>query len=896
MLSEKELNDFYINYTKLKENIEFLNNPQFPYLDQIINRQCQVASNDSWEDWKSKIPNEFFTYFFGNDKFNFDENYKYRYSIPFLHLKNIEWAKAIISKQYFLSKIEDFKYKNKPYISELADNLYFLLKNAEYTDIKQDLVEKCKSKVLEHLHVIKEIDVLKKSSDFVLPNLSCKFNDLVLNKNFYADFFTTNNSTGILIDDVSFDIQTKYTTILYSDSKVIQNKIKKLWEQVLSKNIEAQLNNIKFSSLQKIINLNHENFEIENYFSSPADFFKTPSSKLKELYNFNDDEINQINYLYKSIKRKAFPNFSNKYLTNDQLELLRLIYKYKTFKKVGNEKLDALKEKIENLSKQYNILISIAKNRYYANFFNDIQFSNWIAKEMKIYEDYIPIAKLWNQLFNFENIPDDKLTKDFHSNSSDYFSVIDEVVGFNYSSDTLPDYLIEEVLKQKLITNGLKISALRKYQSFAAKYILKYKKVLLGDEMGLGKTVEALATINHLYHFNKRYFVVFMPLSVLYNWKSEIENKTEIPYYIFRGINRTRNFYKWKDNGGILILNYEQSNFLKNLIDKEQINIDMVVVDEAHSIKNPEAQRTQNISHVLKVAPYILLMTGTPLENKISEMTFLISLLNPKKADEISTYSEISAAVYKELIATVYLRRKRDDVLAELPEKITIPVYTDFTDYQRTLYKKELLTNNCNIMKLRRIAFEGDQSEKIDQIKEICRDAKENNEKVLIFSFFKYDVIFKLQKLLNGVASKPITGDLSANERLEVINTFSESKDEYVLLAQITAGGIGLNIQAASRIIICEPQYKPSIQNQAISRAYRMGQTRKVTVYQLLTKDSIDESLMEIIYQKEYTFDKFADKSEAALRFEKYTNDKQISNKKLDEMLLSREKARVLNG
>ncbi len=118
--------------------------------------------------------------------------------------------------------------------------------------------------------------------------------------------------------------------------------------------------------------------------------------------------------------------------------------------------------------------------------------------------------------------------------------------------------------------------------------------------------------------------------------------------------------------------------------------------------------------------------------------------------------------------------------------------------------------------------------------------------------------------MLRDKCTDPINGSVPPSKRQAIIDDFEKSKSKTVLLAQIQSGGTGLNIQAASVVIICEPQFKPSIENQAISRAYRMGQTRNVLVYRLLCENSVDEKITVMLEEKQQVFDAFADKSEAA--------------------------------
>lgn len=145
---------------------------------------------------------------------------------------------------------------------------------------------------------------------------------------------------------------------------------------------------------------------------------------------------------------------------------------------------------------------------------------------------------------------------------------------------------------------------------------------------------------------------------------------------------------------------------------------------------------------------------------------------------------------------------------------------------------------------------------------ELVRDAEEEGRKVLVFSFF-LDTIQKVKDLLGRQCLNPINGSITPQRRQEIIDEFDKAPAGTVLAAQIQSGGTGLNIQSASVVIICEPQLKPSIENQAISRVYRMGQVRNVIIYRLLCENTIDEKIVSLLAQKQEIFDAFADKSEA---------------------------------
>ena len=167
---------------------------------------------------------------------------------------------------------------------------------------------------------------------------------------------------------------------------------------------------------------------------------------------------------------------------------------------------------------------------------------------------------------------------------------------------------------------------------------------------------------------------------------------------------------------------------------------------------------------------------------------------------------------------------------------------------------------------VRRVSWNVDdlsQSCKATRMKEIIEEAESEGRKIIVFSFF-LDTMRKIREFLGDRCMSPINGSIPPQRRQEIIDEFDKAPAGAVLLAQIQSGGTGLNIQSASVVIICEPQLKPSIENQAISRAYRMGQARNVLVYRLLCENTIDERIMDMLAEKQAIFNAFADKSVSA--------------------------------
>lgn len=454
---------------------------------------------------------------------------------------------------------------------------------------------------------------------------------------------------------------------------------------------------------------------------------------------------------------------------------------------------------------------------------------------------------------------------DFTRDSISYINLLESVepdrVGGGEEIYGLPEELAQSVEEVELDLTGLNCT-LRRYQEWGVKYAVARRRILLGDEMGLGKTVQAIAVMVHLRNKGATHFAVVCPASVLTNWCREIAKHSDLGVIKVHGSGKEAALQQWLMQGGVAVTTYETTAVFDF---EDSFRLTMLTVDEAHYIKNPSAQRTGNVKRLCAHAERLLFMTGTALENRVGEMATLINILNPQVAAEIQPMLSISSAPrFREAVAPVYYRRKREDVLTELPELVESCEWCNLLPEEKKIYQEAIAEQN--FMAARRVSWNVDDlehSSKARRLLEIVEDAREQERKVLIFSFF-LDTVAKIAALLGASCLEPITGSVSPARRQEIIDEFDKAPAGSALVAQIQSGGTGLNIQSASVVIMCEPQLKPSIENQAISRAYRMGQARSVLVYRLLCDDTVDERIMDILAQKQSEFDAFADESKAA--------------------------------
>jgi SNF2 family DNA or RNA helicase len=296
-----------------------------------------------------------------------------------------------------------------------------------------------------------------------------------------------------------------------------------------------------------------------------------------------------------------------------------------------------------------------------------------------------------------------------------------------------------------------------------------------------------------------------------------------------------------------------------------RLTVAMLVVDEAHYVKNPDTLRSTAVRAWTDRVDRVLFLTGTPMENRVEEFRNLVGYLQP---DLVGSVGEIDAVAgsesFRRAVGPAYLRRNQEDVLSELPELVHVDEWEDFGPEDAAAYRDAVEARN--FMAMRRAAYSsGDprSSAKLRRLVEITDEAADNGRKVVVFSYFR-DVLDLVCRTLGDRAAGPLTGAVPPRDRQDLVDAFSAAKGHTVLVSQIQAGGVGLNMQAASVVILCEPQVKPTLETQAIARAHRMGQIRRVQVHRLLAADSVDQRMLEILEAKTGLFDSYARRSHTA--------------------------------
>jgi SNF2 family DNA or RNA helicase len=287
----------------------------------------------------------------------------------------------------------------------------------------------------------------------------------------------------------------------------------------------------------------------------------------------------------------------------------------------------------------------------------------------------------------------------------------------------------------------------------------------------------------------------------------------------------------------------------------------------------------------------VLFLTGTPMENRVEEFRNLVDYLQPELVGSVGEIDAVAGSeAFRRAVAPAYLRRNQEDVLSELPEMVQVDEWEEFGVEDAEAYRDAVAARN--FMAMRRAAYSsGDPatSSKLRRLVEIADEAGENGRKVVVFSYFR-DVLDLVCKALGGRAAGPLTGAVPPAVRQEMVDDFARAKGHAVLVSQIQAGGIGLNMQAASVVILCEPQVKPTLETQAIARAHRMGQISRVQVHRLLVADSVDQRMLEILETKTGLFDAYARRSESA---ESMPEARELNDASLRRQVMDAERKRL---
>lgn len=589
---------------------------------------------------------------------------------------------------------------------------------------------------------------------------------------------------------------------------------------------------------------------------------------------------------------------------SDTFKNIKVYTTYKIFSrlKINNEDLIELSFNIEDIpnDEMQDIFSSIKlKKKYHKlksgsflyldfphinNFFSTL--NNLDICSSKLCNDTILLNK-YNSLYLNERLKDNEIVE--LCRDSTFKEIISNVSSIQESEFKVPQH-IEAILRdyQKL---GFKWFKTLSHCGFGG---------ILADEMGLGKTIQAISFINSLREdFHKDPILVVCPTSLIYNWENEISKfSPNLKPIVISGSKSLREELISKlTNFDVIITSYPlirlDIEYYKNF------NFACCFLDEAQHIKNPYSITSQSVKEINSKFRFAL--TGTPLENSLSELWSIFDFIMPgyllnhnsfKNNFELPIIRDNNVNLLEDLnkrIKPFILRRTKKDVLKELPPKIEHKLFIELNDSQKLIYasyinnyKKQVeedISNNTLsknkfkilslITRLRQICCDPsifldnyeDESSKIEALCELVQDCISQNRRILIFSQFT-SVLKNIQSKLDyiEIPSLYLDGKTPSIKRIDLVNAFNNGLHD-VFLISLKAGGTGLNLTSADTVIHFDPWWNPAVEDQATDRAHRIGQDKPVEVIKLITKDTIEDKISVLQERKKDIFLSIMDNS-----------------------------------
>ena len=864
------------------------------------------------------------------------EDTRFSYSVGLTIAKGKEYRIASIDR--FLNRFaneEEFRYgKDLTLIHNLSsfdevsqkiikilqryeqNNAFIDLNNEESLAYLDELLDALKDNYLyinnEVYHVEKEaMDIkLAVNSDFSLKVLGLIKGYIPLTRNYYI--CKSANSVKLVTDN-------KY--INYLVDSVIHHPLSR---------VRDNFDNYKYSFFEKYPDYFALDEEINKLMSSSTlkiqAYFDYDKDNIyeKTRYFKNDEEVdaNMITNFYEVSQIKHYQELLSEYgffdhvltdggqvwdFLNSTLDNLRAVAELYFSKELENRSTSQFSSPSISVRKEGSMLEVLVDNSLYS----DEELKAILIglkrkkKFVKIGDNFISLLsddtkKFYDFAKDFDLITENSLNK--KKEVPLYYAF--KAYGKDHNFLSMDSY-IEEVFNdlKNFSTNEKDIpninGELRPYQIDGVKWLLTLYKYSLGgilaDDMGLGKTIETIAFINAIK--SDKPMLIISPKSLVFNWISEFNKfAKDIPVYGIIGTveERKKIIKKIKDDKfGVFFISYDSlRNEYENLLD---FTFDVVILDEAQFIKNIHAKKTSAVKQIN--ALHTIALTGTPIENNIYDLWSIFDFLMPHYLLDYDDFKDTFEnddeyyQIVRDKVAPFILRRRKEDVLKDLPEKFEVIVTTEMSPEQRKLYdafrlkaKEELKSKDGGshmmevlsiITRLRQICvdpatfvenFEG-ESGKITTLKEIVESKLKDNHRFLIFSQFVSALnIVKEEIEKMGIKYFMITGDTSAKERLNICNEFNENEDYKIVLISLKAGGTGLNLVGADVVIHLDPWWNYSAQNQASDRAHRIGQTRTVEVIKLIAENSIEERVVSLQDEKKELVDKVISNDESSIK------------------------------
>lgn len=408
---------------------------------------------------------------------------------------------------------------------------------------------------------------------------------------------------------------------------------------------------------------------------------------------------------------------------------------------------------------------------------------------------------------------------------------------------------------------------------------------ILADDMGLGKTLQTIAFLTSQVTEYSR-VLILAPSGLIYNWADEFRKfAPQLDLAVVHGLKANREAIL-SENHQIYVTSY--ATFRQDSELYQEMAFDFLFLDEAQVMKNAQTKIAQSLRQF--VVPAVFALSGTPIENHLGELWSIFQIVLPGLLPSKKEFMKLPADRVAQFIKPFVMRRKKEEVLTELPDLIEVVYKNELEDQQKAIYLAQLqqmrdrlaqVTDQefqrsrveilSGLMRLRQICdtpalfmdnYQG-ASGKLDSLRDLLLQVADGGHRVLIFSQFKGMLEKIEQELPNlGLTSFKITGSTPAQDRQEMTKIFNQGERD-IFLISLKAGGVGLNLTGADTVILVDLWWNPAVEAQAIGRAHRMGQERKVEVYRLITRGTIEEKIQELQEQKRHLVSQVLDGTES---------------------------------
>ena len=408
---------------------------------------------------------------------------------------------------------------------------------------------------------------------------------------------------------------------------------------------------------------------------------------------------------------------------------------------------------------------------------------------------------------------------------------------------------------------------------------------ILADDMGLGKTLQTIAFLTSQVTEESR-VLILAPSGLIYNWADEFRKfAPQLNLAVVHGLKANREAIL-SENHQIYVTSY--ATFRQDSELYQEMAFDFLFLDEAQVMKNAQTKIAQSLRQF--VVPAVFALSGTPIENHLGELWSIFQIVLPGLLPSKKEFMKLPADRVAQFIKPFVMRRKKEEVLTELPDLIEVVYKNELEDQQKAIYLAQLqqmrdrlaqVTDQefqrsrveilSGLMRLRQICdtpalfmddYQG-ASGKLDSLRDLLLQVADGGHRVLIFSQFK-GMLEKIEKELPdlGLTSFKITGSTPAHDRQEMTKAFNQGERDAFLIS-LKAGGVGLNLTGADTVILVDLWWNPAVEAQAIGRAHRMGQEQMVEVYRLITKGTIEEKIQELQEQKKHLVSQVLDGTES---------------------------------